>query len=65
MWKLANKDEKALSDFMALSDKEIMAIPEEGDGKAVFFSEGTHEDYLEFQKEEEGMKPWYDRIKNL
>lgn len=36
-----------------------------GDGGAVFFGEGTEEEYSEFMKEETGMKPWYDRLKNL
>lgn len=31
----------------------------------VFFSQGTEADYIEFQRQEEGTKAWYDRLKNL
>ncbi len=38
---------------------------EQGDGKAVFFGEGTQEEWEEQKKEDDGTKPWYDRIKKL
>lgn len=36
-----------------------------GDGKAVFISFGDEEDYQDFQREEKGLKKWYNRILNL
>lgn len=64
---LAKKDPKALEVLENLSAEQLQAVPEanEGDGKAVFFGEGTQEEFEEFQKEEQGVKPWYDRLKNL
>ncbi len=65
---LAKKDSKALAVLENLTDEQLAIVPpapEEGDGKAVFISEGTHEDFLEFEKEEKGLKPWYERIRNL
>lgn len=65
---LAKKDPKALAILESLSEEQLKAVPdvsEEGDGKAVFFGEGTHEEFEEFEKEEKGLKPWFDRLKNL
>jgi hypothetical protein len=61
------KDPKALEMLEKLSDEQLALVPDknEGDGKAVFIGEGTHEEFLEFEKEEKGMKPWYERLKNL
>lgn len=36
-----------------------------GDGKAVFLGDATEKELEEFEKEESGMKGWYDRLKNL
>lgn len=65
LWKLTQKEPTEIDKFMKLSDKEIMAMPDEGDGNAVFISQGTQKDYDDFLKEEDGTKPWYDRLKNL
>lgn len=67
LWKLSRKDPEALKVLESLNEEQLRLVPEavEGDGKAVFFGEGTEEEYKEFQREEEGMKPWYDRLKNL
>ncbi len=64
---LTKKDPKALEVLEKLTDEQLALVPEQdlGDGKAEFIGEGSHEEFLEFQKEEEGMKPWYERIKNL
>ena len=60
--KLSKKDPKVIE---ALTEQQIDNIPETGDGKAVFFSQGTLEEYKELQKEDSGLKAWYDRLKNL
>lgn len=65
LWKLTKKDPKALEVLENLSEEQLAIVPEEGDGKAVFLSIGTEEDFVEFEKEEAGMKPWYERLKNL
>lgn len=49
-WVLANKDKDSLDDFMKLTDKEIMDLPDE-DQKAIFFSEGSEEEYKEYENE--------------
>lgn len=36
-----------------------------GDGDTVFFGEPTAEEELEFKRDEEGTKSWYDRLKKL
>lgn len=36
-----------------------------GDGGAVFFGEGTTEEFEQQQKEDDGTAPWYQRLKNL
>lgn len=36
-----------------------------GDGGAVFLGEGSHEDFLDMQAEEDGTKSWLDRLKRL
>jgi hypothetical protein len=57
LWKLTKKDDKALDEFMKLSDKEIMALPDEGDGKAVFFDAGYEEEFNELEhKKKFGVK---------
>lgn len=53
MWQLSSKDPKAID---KLTNEEIEAIPDEGDGKAVFLGEGSHEEFLEQQKEDKGFK---------
>lgn len=53
--------------FDVLTEKpgdEITFIPidVQGDGGAVFLGEGTEEEFIEFEREEQGMKKWYQRI---
>jgi len=51
--KLSGKDPQFIEE---LSPETIQAAPEMGDGKAVFLGEGTHEDFLEQEKEDKGLK---------
>lgn len=55
LWKLSKKDPETLENFMNLSDKQIMDIPDE-DQKAVFLGEGTQEEFEEQQREDKGFK---------
>jgi hypothetical protein len=55
LWKLSGKDPKSLEEFMKLSDKEIMELPDE-DTKAVFISEGSAEEFKDYQNENKGIK---------
>lgn len=51
-----------------LSDEQLKDIPnekEEGDGSAVFMSQGTEADYRDFENEQTGMKKWLNRLKEL
>lgn len=52
-WSLATKDQKALE---KLTKEEIDSVPEAGDGKAVFFPEGSPEDWEEEKKDRKGLK---------
>lgn len=52
LWELTNKDKNTLDAFMKLTDKEIMSIPDKGYGKAVFLGEGTHEEFIEQERED-------------
>ena len=61
LWSLSRRDPEELDKLLELPDSVI----DEGDGKAVFFSEGTPEDYQEFLKEQEGIDKWYKRLRNL
>lgn len=66
LWKLSKKDPKALKVLENLTEEQIAVIPEDTeDVKGVFISAGTEEEYVEFKREEEGTKNWYDRLKNL
>lgn len=62
LYKLSKKDPEALEQ---LTDAQINAIPNAGDGKAIFFSQGSEQEYQDLQDEESGMKKWYERLKNL
>jgi glutamine synthetase type III len=67
LWKLSKKDPKALKVLESLTDEQLKAVPEEvkGDGKAVFLGEGTHEEWEELQKEDKGLKAWYEVLRSL
>lgn len=65
MYELSKKDPKALEALENLSPEQLAVIPDEVDGKAEFLGEGTTEEYENMLKEDDGSKPWYDRLKNL
>ncbi len=65
LYALSKKDPKALEVLENLTTEQMAIIPEEGDGKAVFFGGGTNEEYEQFKREEEGTDKWYKRLKNL
>jgi hypothetical protein len=76
LWKLSAhndvfvvKDEAALEALRAVTleikGDEILAIPNEGDGEAEFFGDATHDEFIEYERDQRGIKKWYDRIKNL
>lgn len=62
---LSKKDPKALEALENLTPEQLAQVPDEGDGKAVFFSEATEKDFVEFEREQTGLKGWYERLKNL
>lgn len=45
---------------LQMKAQELKAKELAPDGKGEFIGEGTHEEYEDLQKEESGMKPWYD-----
>ncbi len=56
LMELSKKDPAALKRLEGLSDEQVATIPEAGDGKAVFISQGTEEEYREYEKEKRGLK---------
>lgn len=65
LWALTRKDQKAIETLENLTPEQLQAMPEEGDGKAEFFGPATDKDLLDFQREEEGSRPWYELLKRL
>lgn len=53
MYELSKKDPKALDD---LTDEQIEKLPDVGDGGAVFFGEGTEEEFKLMKEEDKGLK---------
>ncbi len=49
--KLSKKDLKTLEN---LTEEQIDKLPDDGDGGAVFFGEGTSEEYKEMQERDKG-----------
>lgn len=64
-WKLTQKDPKIIEKLEQLTEDDLAHIPEIGDGNAVFFGAGTEEEFNDLKKEDEGMKHWYDRLRNM
>jgi len=64
---LSKKDPEALKVLEGLTEDQLKAVPDviEGDGKAVFFSEGSPAEFEDQVKSDNGLKGWYDRMKNL
>lgn len=56
LWALSQKDPKALEKLENLTPEQMAIIPEEGDGKAVFFGEGTEAEFREQEKNDRGLK---------
>ena len=50
--KLSKKDHKLVDKF---TDEVITNLPDEGDGKGVFFSEGTRQEFEEQEKRDKGL----------
>jgi len=66
MYQLSKKDPKALKVLENLTEEQLAIVPDEAPAeKAEFFGEGTDDEYKEQKDEDSGMKPWFDRIKNL
>lgn len=55
LWSLAKKDKDTLEEFLKLSDKEIMNLPDENE-KVEFIGMGTNDEYKDFQDEQKGLK---------
>lgn len=58
LWKLSK-------DIESLTNERIDGLPDEGDGKAIFFGEGSSDEFSDLQKEENGLAEWYERMKKL
>lgn len=68
LWNLASQDNPInLENLKNLKPGETIwnTFEPKGDGNAVFFGEGTEEEFLEQQRNDKGLKGWYDRLKNL
>lgn len=55
-WELSNKDPKAVEQAMSLTKEDLDYMPEIGDGKAVFFGEGTEAEFKEQEEADKGFK---------
>ncbi len=53
---LSKKDPKALEKMEGLTDEQLAAIPEAGDGKAIFIGPGTEQEFKEQEKADKGLK---------
>lgn len=56
MYDLSKKDPETLKKLENLTPEQLASVPEEGDGKAVFFGEGTHAEFEEMEREKKGLK---------
>lgn len=67
VWELSKKDPEILDLYETLTPEEIADIPNvsKGDGKAVFFGEGSTEEFIEQDRADKGLAGWYERLKNL
>jgi len=70
IWRLSKIKNIQDADYLYASNSEegkriisVNEIPSEDN--AVFFGEGTHDEFEDQQREDSGMKGWYDKIKNL
>lgn len=62
--KLSTRLKRALTAFKEEGEYPVFPQPEpvKGDGNAVFFTEGTEEDYREYEEEQQGWKGWMTRM---
>ena len=70
IWRLSKVKNIQDADYLYASNSEegkrIISVNEiPSDDQTVFFGEGTHDEFEDQQREDSGMKGWYDRIKNL
>ena len=70
IWRLSKVKNIQDADYLYASNsdegKNVISVNQiPSDDKAVFFGEGTQDEFLEQEREDKGMKGWYDRIKNL
>lgn len=65
LWAISKKDPKQVDKLIEIPQEILEKVPDEGDGKAVFFSEGTEKDFEEFENEQSGMAKWLQRLKDL
>lgn len=63
-WRISRLPDVVIDSTPNVADL-IAKEQELGDGKAEFISEGTHDDFLEQQRIDDGTKPWYERLKRL
>lgn len=65
LWTLSKKDDRVLQALDGLTQEDLDNLPNHDDEKAEFFGEGTATEYVEQEREDSGMKAWYDRLKQL
>lgn len=65
LWELSNKKPEDIELLLNLKESDLALIENEGNSKATFFSEGTDEDFEEYEKENKGLAAFYKRIKEL
>ena len=63
-WRLSRLPDEVISTTPNIADL-LVKEAELGDGKAEFIGEGTHDDFVEQQRTDDGTKPWYERLKRL
>jgi len=65
LWELSKKDPEVLDRYSQFTSEELADIPDKGDGKAVFFGEGSQEEFVEQERKDKGLGGWYRRLRNL
>ena len=67
LWHLSKKEPKELEILESLTPDQLAEVPEvvDGDGKAEFLGEGTHEEFVEQERADSGIRGWYERMKRM
>ena len=67
LYELSKKDPEILDKYATLTPEELADIPDvsKGDGKAVFFGEGSQDEFLEQERKDQGLAGWYRRLRNM